>query len=162
MQLVILALLLGLVAAYQPDANGQPNTTTTDNQGTTAKQPTELDLPVDDSIKVSISPVQVSHVVDHVVEPCIITVRCPEALSAQVFMVPVDAPYGGRGTDKPHLIGTDNNPKNNGFKVRWASKETSRYVKIFAVVRKRSAPLQEVRSLTVDIGIAGSRFDPQP
>jgi len=122
-----------------------------------AAEPTELDLPVDQTIKIKVAPVQISSVVDHVNEPSTVTVSSAGLLNAQLFLVPVDSPYGGHALGKPRLIGTDNRAGDQ-LTVRWTSKEPVRYVKLFAVVHKKDAPGTAVRSRTIDIGIGPARL----
>jgi hypothetical protein len=120
-----------------------------------------LELPVDESIKISVDPVEISNVVDRVMGPAVVTVKCPQATDVRLFLVPVNAPYGGRTLDKPRLIGSDSKPS-DGLTVRWNSKESHQYVKLFAVVHKKNAPQVEVRSRTVDFAVGGSRYVPKP
>ena len=70
----------------------------------------ELTLPIDESLKVTVVPVVHTNVVDRVVDPCSVQVKAPGATQVQVFIVPVDSPYGGRATDSPRPIGTDSTP----------------------------------------------------
>jgi hypothetical protein len=139
--LLLLVCLTPLTAVYAQSDN-------TEAVPAPAPQPTELDLPVDESIKVTVEPVQVSNLVDRVMETATVSVKCPTALSAQVFVVPVDAPYGGRALEKPRLIGSDNKPADG--------------LKVFAVVRKSAAPNTPVRSRTVDFAMGGARYDAPP
>lgn len=126
-------------------------------QTTKTVETTEPDLPVDESIKVSITPLQVSSLVDRMMEPVTIKVRCPEAARAQLFFVAVDAPYGGKVIDKPRLIGSDLKPE-DGLTVRWSDKLTAQYIKVYAVVRKKGAS-SDVRSKTIDLAVGGARLD---
>ena len=122
-------------------------------------KPTELDLLQDPTVKVEVEPVVASSVVDRVIEPGTVIVRCPDALTAEVFLVPVDAPYGGKPLDIPRSIGKGTKTA-NVFKIRWTSKEPDQYVKLFAVVRRKSSPERRVRSHTIDLAIGGSRYVP--
>src|SRR5689334_10768049 len=60
-------------------------------EGVKRLESTELDLPEDDSIKLKVEPLIVGSVVDRVAEPSTIAVECPGALTAEVYIVPVDA-----------------------------------------------------------------------
>jgi hypothetical protein len=122
-------------------------------------KPTELDLPEDSTIKIRVFPLMPSNLVDRVGEPATVTVDCPGALSAEVFIVPVDAPYGGHALDRPRLIGKDIRP-HDGLTVAWSEQEPDQYVKLFAVVRKRSQPDHRLRSHTIDLAMYGSRYKP--
>jgi hypothetical protein len=120
--------------------------------------PTELDYPVDEKIKVKVDPFTSSPVVDRISEPCTVTVEGPNILDVEVFVVPVDGPYGGHAIDRPRSIGKDLNPA-KGFTVKWTGKEQSQYVKVFAVVHRRVGIPRTVRSLTLDFGMAGARYE---
>lgn len=129
-------------------------------EGESEKEPAAQAIPEDDSVKIKIDPVLVGNLVDRVIEPATITVIAPGALSAEVYLLPVDAPYGGKPTGKARLIGKDLTPA-NGFTVRWSQAEPDQYVKIFAVVHKKDAA-GPVRSHTLDIGLSGRRLRPHP
>jgi hypothetical protein len=122
-------------------------------------QPTELDLPVDEKIKVKVEPFVPGSVVDRLVEPSTVTVECPGAQEVDLYVVPVDAPYGGKAVDRPRRIGRDDKPA-NGLKVDWATKEYHPYVKVFVVVRKKGFGMR--RSRTLDFGMSGARFEAKP
>jgi hypothetical protein len=118
----------------------------------------ELTLPIDETLKVTVAPVIRTNVVDRVIEPCTVQVKAPGAAQVQVFVVPVDSPYGGRAVDSPRPIGTDANPA-DGFSVRWTGTESAKYMKVFAVAQKAG---RSVRSATVDVGIGGKRLRTAP
>jgi hypothetical protein len=121
--------------------------------------PTELDLPVDEKVHVHVEPYVAGSVVDRVSEPAAVTVTISEPTSmVEVFVVPVDSPYGGKALDKPRLIGKDDKPA-DGFKVMWTGKEKAPYVKVFAVVMKRAGVQRRWRSHTLDFGMGGMRLD---
>jgi hypothetical protein len=120
--------------------------------------PTELDYPVDEKIKVKVDPFTASPVVDRISEPCTVTVEGQNILDVEVFVVPVDGPYGGHAIDRPRSIGKDLNPA-KGFTVKWTGKEQSQYVKVFAVVHKRVGIPRQVRSPSLDFGMDGARFE---
>lgn len=123
--------------------------------------PSEINLPVDDSVKVTVEPLFVSNLVDRVLEPSTVTVCCPEALSVQLFIMPVDSPYGGVALRRPKLIASDNRPSDK-YTLRWTGKEQTAYVKLFAVVRKQRTPYTFVRSRTIDLALGGMRYTPPP
>jgi hypothetical protein len=118
----------------------------------------ELTLPIDESVKVTVVPVIRTNIVDRVVEPCSVQVKAAGAAQVQVFVVPVDSPYGGRAVDSPRPIGTDANPA-DGFSVRWTGTESAKYMKVFAVAQKGG---RSVRSATIDVGIGGKRLRTPP
>lgn len=119
--------------------------------------PTELDLSVDDRIKVKVEPFVVGSLVDRIVEPSVIVIDSPGAAEVEVFVVPVDAPYGGKAIEKPHSVGKDERSA-DGFKINWVAKEHDPYVKLF-VVAKRKNSQHRVRSHTLDFGMSGARFE---
>lgn len=122
--------------------------------------PTELDLPVDESIKVKVDPIVSGPVVERVVSPTAVMVGTKNTTEVEVFVVPVDAPYGGRALEKPHSVGKDDRAV-DGFKVMWTQKETAPYVKVFAVVTRKTGFPHHVRSRTFDFGMGGTRLDAQ-
>lgn len=148
-----------------PIAWAEQSATSTDDQSgeqvEPANEPTELDLPQDAAIKIKVSPIIPSNVVDRVCEPASIIVDCPGALSAEVFLVPVDSPYGGRALQPPRSLGKDSKPA-DGMVIPWSEKVSDQYVKLFAVVRKRAQPDKRVRSHTIDIAVSGARLKPKP
>jgi len=108
----------------------------------------------DASIKLRVEPILLDSVVDRVLEPAKIFIEAPGATSVDVFIVPVDAPYGGKPIGKGRLLGRDNTPR-NGFIVDWTSTESHQYLKLFAVVHKND---EHSRSRTIDIAVSGDRF----
>jgi hypothetical protein len=141
------------------DPYAQPaGSTTPDNAAPDLVPLKELTLPIDDTLKVTVVPVIRTNVVDRVVEPCTVQVKAAGAAQVQVFVVPVDSPYGGRAVDSPRSIGTDANPA-DGFSVRWTGTESAKYMKVFAVAQKGG---RSVRSATVDVGIGGKRLRSTP
>lgn len=142
----------------------------TDDQNTVRQlppAPTELDYPTDEKIKVKVDPVVSNAVVDRITEPSTITVLCTGPVEeVELFVVPVDAPYGGKATDKPRAVGKDDKAS-DGFKITWTGKEHDPYVKLFAVVKKRGGGRARFRSRTLDFGMGGNRYEqpgqtPQP
>jgi hypothetical protein len=121
--------------------------------------PSEFDLQMDDAVKLRVEPVQVSNLVDRLLEPSTITVKCREALSVQIFVMPVDAPYGGVPLGRPKLVASDNHP-GSAYAFRWDSKEPNPYIKIFAVVRRQRDPYAFVRSRALDFAVGGMRYAP--
>ena len=117
-------------------------------------------IPEDKSVKLSIEPLLVGNLIDRVMEPATITVHAPGALRVEVYLLPVDSPYGGKPTGKARLIGQDLTPA-NGFKIKWAKPTSDPYVKIFAVVHKKSAPESTIRSHTIDVGLGGQLLIPR-
>ena len=148
-------------AGSQPETQTPPAEESPENPSPKPKapKPTELDLLQDPTVKVELDPVVASSLVDRVVEATTVTVHCPDAMTAEVFIVPVDAPYGGKPLDIPRSVGKGVRSANL-FKVQWASKEPDQYVKLFAVVRRKSSPERRVRSHTIDLAIGGTRFEP--
>lgn len=120
--------------------------------------PTELDLRVDERVHVHVEPYVPGPVVDRITEPAAVTVEVPDCTRVEVFVVPVDAPYGGKAIDKPRMIGKDDKPA-DGFKVMWSGKEKTPYVKVFAVITKRNGVQRRFRSHTLDFGMGGARLD---
>ncbi len=125
----------------------------------TPMPPTELDFTVDEKIKVKVEPFVSGSLVDRIVEPTTVSVVYPGAAEIDLFVVAVDSPYGGKALEKPRLIGKDAKP-GDGFKIQWNNKEPDPYVKIFAVVKKKSGD-KRFRSRTLDFGMAGARFEPK-
>lgn len=123
--------------------------------------PTELDLPVDEGIKVKVDPVVSGPVVERVVSLTSVVIATKNATEVEVFVVPVDAPYGGKALEKPHSVGKDDKPA-DGFKVMWTQKESAPYVKVFAVVTRRTGFPHQVRSRTFDFGMGGTRLETPP
>jgi hypothetical protein len=150
-----------LHAQDQPGSGPATGQTQPEQQEQAQAEPTELDLPVDQTIKIKVDPVQISNVVDRVNEPSTVTVSSAGMLNAQLFLVPVDSPYGGRSLGKPRLIGTVNRAGDQ-LAIRWTSKEPTPYVKLFAVVHKKDAPGTSVRSRTIDLGIGPARLSQPP
>jgi hypothetical protein len=136
----------------------EKNKTSAEAAGQWEMPPTELDLPVDDRVKVRVEPYVAGSVVDRISEPAAVTVQIPDCLKVEVFVVAVDAPYGGKAIEKPRLIGKDDKPA-DGFKVMWTGKEKTPYVKVFAVITKRAGVQRLFRSHTLDFGMAGTRLD---
>jgi len=120
--------------------------------------PTELDYPIEEKIKMKVDPVMPGSLVDRITQPTVVIVESPGASAAEIFVVPVDAPYGGKAIDKPHSIGKDMRPS-DGLKVMWTGKERFPYVKIFAVIDRPSGNPRRVRSHTMDFGMAGARLE---
>jgi hypothetical protein len=120
--------------------------------------PTELDLPIDESIKMKVEPFVSSPVVDRLIEPTTIVVGSPNTSEVEIFVVPVDAPYGGKALEKPHSVGKDDRPA-DGFRLIWTSKESAPYVKVFAVVTHKTGIQRRYRSHTMDFGMGGSRLE---
>ena len=162
--IAVFAVLSIASAASCVDAQDQPVTQDPQQQPQQEEiqpPPAELQIPVDDSIKLTIDPVQVSSVVDRVNEPCTVTIKSPGLLNAQLYLIGTDAPYGGLLIGDPRLIGEDNHAGDK-LSVRWSSKETNQYVKLFAIVHKKNAPDKAVRSRTLDVGIGPARFKLPP
>jgi hypothetical protein len=145
--------------AATPESAGVAEATSASEPEKPAAKPTELDLPEDTSIKIRLHPLMPSNLVDRVGEPVTINVECPGALSAEIYLVPVDAPYGGHALDRPRLIGKDEKPA-DGLMVHWSDQEPDQYVKLFAVVRKRVMPERRVRSHPLDLAMYGTRYKP--
>lgn len=121
--------------------------------------PTELDYPIDDRIKVKVEPFVPGTVVDRLLEPSLVTIVNASGSEVELFVVPVDAPYGGKALDRPHSIGKDEKPA-DGWKLHWNGKEHQPYIKLFAVVHRRNGG--HARSRTYDFGVAGTRYEPEP
>lgn len=121
---------------------------------------TELDYPIDEKVKVKVEPCIANAVVDRLSEPSTITVVAPGASEVELFVIPVDAPYGGKAIDKPHVIGKDDKPS-DGFRIHWTAKESEPYIKLFAVVRRKGSE-RKLRSRTYDFAMSGSRLDKRP
>jgi hypothetical protein len=117
-------------------------------------KPPQPKLMEDATIKLRVEPILLDSVVDRVLEPAKIFVEAPGATMVDVFLVPVDAPYGGRAVGKGRLLGRDSTPR-NGFIIDWVSTESHQYLKLFAVVHKNG---EQSRSRTIDIAVSGDRF----
>jgi hypothetical protein len=159
-----LALTTAVPTAYAqetpgPESAGATESSASGEQEAPPAKPTELDLPEDASIKIRVHPLMPSNLVDRVGEPATVTVECPGAVSAEIYIVPVDAPYGGHALDRPRLIGKDVKP-GDGLTVHWSDQEPDQYIKLFAVVRKRSLPDRRVRSHPLDLAMYGARYKP--
>ena len=115
------------------------------------------EVEVDERIKVRVTPLVSGPVIDRVMEPTMVTVRAPGATTVEVYLEPVDAPYGGRTTGAARLLGRSTNSK--GFNVSWSSPEPHRYVRLYALAFcGLSAPM---RSAAVDLGMGGRRLLPE-
>lgn len=117
-------------------------------------KPPQPKLMEDTSIKLRVDPVLLDSVIDRVLEPAKIFVEAPGATVVDVFLVPVDAPYGGKPLGKGRLLGRDSTPR-DGFVIDWSSSEPHQYLKLFAVVHKNG---EQSRSRTIDIAVSGDRF----
>jgi hypothetical protein len=152
-------------AAVEPDGQPAPTQGEGKKDGGEAQtekaKPSELDLPEDLSIKIKVDPVIPGNVVDRIGEPAKVTVECPGIVSAEVFVVGVDSPYGGRALERPRLLGRDSS-SSDGFTVQWNDAEVDQYVKIFAVVTRKTQPEKRMRSHTIDLAMHGARFKPSP
>jgi hypothetical protein len=132
-----------------------------DSKDAVEMPPTELDLPVDENIKLKVEPYVASPVVDRIIEPAAVIVGSPNTSEVEIFVVPVDSPYGGKALEKPHSVGKDEKP-GDGFKVMWTKKESAPYVKVFAVVTHKTGIQRLYRSHTMDFGMGGSRLETAP
>jgi hypothetical protein len=123
------------------------------------EEQTELDLPVDATVRLSVDPLFPSSLVDRVMEPCTVTVRGSNITSVDIMAVPVDAPYGGFAVATPRLVGhAAANKRSTAFLLRWSAVEPDRYLKLFAVVHKKNGSL--ARSKTLDVCMSGPRYHP--
>jgi hypothetical protein len=151
------AALFGAPVCAQSDGDPKAG----DSQDAVEMPPTELDLPIDESIKMKVQPFISGPVVDRLIEPTTIIVGSPNTSDVEIFVVPVDAPYGGKALEKPRSVGRDEKPA-DGFKIIWATKESAPYVKVFAVVTHKVGIQRRYRSHTMDFGMGGNRFEAKP
>lgn len=109
---------------------------------------------VDDRIKIKIAPIVIGPVIDRVTESATVTVRAPGASKVEVYLEPVDAPYGGRTTGEPRLLGRSTNMR--CFCVNWSAPEPAKYVRVYAIAYRSQA--QPTRSRGTDLGMGGKRL----
>lgn len=123
-----------------------------------ANEPSGPLMDIDDNITVKVTPLMPGPVIDRVTEPSTISVKAPGASSVEVYVEPVDAPYGGRSTGEPRLLGRCSTGRM--FELPWTTPESARYVRIFAVAyRAQTVP---TRSRGTDLGIGGRRYVAPP
>ncbi|MBY0551884.1 MAG: hypothetical protein K2W95_31660 [Candidatus Obscuribacterales bacterium] len=112
-------------------------------------------LEVDDRIKIKVTPVVIGPVIDRVTETATVTVRAPGASKVEVYVEPVDAPYGGRTIGEPRLLGRSSDIR--CFTVNWAAPEPDKYVRVYAIAY-RSPAQPPTRSRGTDLGMGGRRL----
>ena len=84
-----------------------------------------------------------------------------DAAGADIWLLPIDAPYGGKPTGKPRFIGRDSK-SSDGLSIKWTRSEPDEYVKLFAVVYPRKNPELPVRSASLDVAIGGDKLRKKP
>lgn len=70
---------------------------------------------------------------NRVVTPATVYVAAPGAAWVDVYVQPVDAPFGGRRIGTPALIGSTTTAEGTLVAVPWAADEPYPYVEVFAV-----------------------------
>lgn len=125
------------------------------------EQNNEDDLALDDRIRVKVEPVVRNPVIERVVESARIKVRTPPGFfRVDIFIEPVDAPFGGKSLAHPKMLGQAFG--NGNFTLKWASPERYEYVKIFALAYKNPAAAifsaAHGRSRAVDVALGGNRL----
>lgn len=125
----------------------------------------DSELVLDERIRVKVEPVVRNAVVERVVESARIKVKTPPGFfRVDIFVEPVDAPFGGKSLGVPKMLGQAFG--NGSFSYRWVSPEHYEYVKIFALAYKNpSAAVFSVpggRSRAIDVAIGGNRLQPLP
>lgn len=172
-QLTIFCLLVALTGAGDPGACEEPDATETAREqeqqqeqkpgGDSSANPEVSDaeaedtgpqFEVDDRIKIKIAPLVIGPVIDRVTESATVTVRAPGASKVEVYVEPVDAPYGGRTTGEPRLLGRSTNMR--CFCVNWSAPEPDKYVRVYAIAYRSQA--QPTRSRGTDLGMGGKRL----
>lgn len=143
-------------AEETPSESATPaeNKPSSENKTDDTTQESEPQLEVDDRIKVKISPLVIGPVIDRVTESAIVTVHAPGASRVEVYVEPVDAPYGGRKIGEPRLLGRSADLR--GFTVTWSKPESDRYVRLYAIAYRLQS--QPTRSRGTDLGIGGRRL----
>lgn len=150
-----------------PEGNSESQTAERRSTGSSepAGQPAaqgdaQPELEYDDRISVKVTPLSTGPVVDRVMEPATVIVRAPGAAGVEVYLEPVDAPYGGRSKGEPRLLGkTASYNHTRGFSLAWNSGEPYRYVRLFAIAVNSSG--QMVRSRGTDLAMGGVRQLPE-
>jgi hypothetical protein len=150
-------------ATSAPEAPAKPEQADIfDFQGSgPAEQNNEDDLALDDRIRVKVEPVVRNPVVERVVESARIKVKTPPGFfRVDIFIEPVDAPFGGKSLAHPKMLGQAFG--NGNFSLKWASPERYEYVKIFALAYKNPAATifstAHGRSRAVDVALGGNRL----
>ena len=121
------------------------------------------ELSVDERILVKVEPIVRNAVVERIVESARIKVKTPPGfLRVDIYIEPVDAPFGGKSLAVPKMLGQAFG--NGNFTLRWSSPERFEYFKIFALAHKNpSASVFSVsagRSRAIDVAIGGNRLQP--
>ncbi len=116
---------------------------------------------VDDRIKVRVTPVVLGPVVDRVTEATSVSVNAPAgASSVELYLEPVDAPYGGRSKGEARLLGKASSYQAvKRFTVAWNSAEPHRYVRLYALAYDSTGHPSKSRGL--DLGMGGARLLPE-
>jgi hypothetical protein len=158
---IVLLQLLSSAAVAQDISDRDPMAPISTSGQPAASEAAEEDSdaePVQDpSVKLKIEPLSPANLVDRVCEPARLSVKCPGAIDAAFYLVPVDAPYGGKPVGKTRLIGKARGSK---LSIMWSTVETNKYFKVFVVVHRSNDPLKAWRSSTVDVAMSGSRYRP--
>lgn len=84
------------------------------------------------TVSVRVDPIFPTNLGDRVLGPVTVYVDAPGASRVEVYIQPVDQPYGGQPVGDPKLIGADDTPA-NGFAVAWAADERDPYVNVYAI-----------------------------
>lgn len=149
--------------ASAPDPPAKPEQTDIfDFQGSgPTEQTNEDELALDDRIRVKVEPVVRNPVIERVVESARIKVKTPPGFfRVDIFIEPVDAPFGGKSLAHPKMLGQAFG--NGNFSLKWASPERYEYVKIFALAyRNPGAAIFSTahgRSRAVDVALGGNRL----
>lgn len=126
---------------------------------------TESELVLDERIRVKVEPVVRNAVVERVVEAARIRVKTPPGFfRVDIYIEPVDAPFGGKSLAEPKMLGQAFG--NGNFSLRWSSPEHYEYLKIFALAHKNpAASINSIaggRSRAIDVAVGGNRLQALP
>lgn len=129
------------------------------------EQAPEVEL--DQHVKIKVEPLLVGRLIDRLVGPATITVEGCDAQMGEVWLLPIDAPYGGKVTGKPIFLGRAHRVERRSAGARvlvlkWHEPLSHDYVRIFAVVYPRKTPDKPVRSVSLDLAISGSMYVKPP
>lgn len=125
------------------------------------QDPEDGGLALDERIAVKVEPIVRNAVVDRVIEPARIKVKAPPGFfKVEIYLEPVDAPFGGKSLGEPKLLG---HAKGSGnFTFFWNGPESHEYVKLFVLAYKPGSTHFSTagRSHAIDLAIGGTRLQP--
>lgn len=116
---------------------------------------------INPQIQLHVQPLLRSHVVDKVSDPTTVSIDAKEpAQRVELYLEPVDAPYGGKTVGPSRLIGKSDK-SGRKFTFNWTDREPYRYVRLFALVYRNGNDSPE-QSSSLDLGMAGARRIEEP